>query len=110
MKEIKAFIRKTKASEVAQALLQAGFHHATFTDAISLYPSSDAKPNITFDCNTSPMLKLEVICLDSDELVVTSLIREAAFTNQSGDGIIVVKNVNKIIKIKTAEESVHALS
>ncbi len=110
MKEIKAFIRKTKASEVAHALLQSGFHHATFTDAISLYPSSDAKPNITFDCNTSPMLKLEVICLDSDELVVTSLIREAAFTNQSGDGIIVVKNVNKIIKIKTAEESVLALS
>ena len=110
MKEIKAFIRKKKASEVAHALLQAGFHHVTFADAISLYPSSDAKPNITFDRNTSQMLKLEVICLDSDELVVTSLIREAAFTNQPGDGIIVVKNVNKLIKIQTAEESTLALS
>ena len=110
MKEIKAFIRRKKGSEVAHALLQAGFRHVTFTDAVSLYQSSDAKPNITFDCNASQMLKLEVICLDSDESVVTSLIREAAFTNQSGDGIIVVKNVNRIIKIKTAEESILALS
>ncbi len=110
MKKIKAFIRKKKGSEVAHALLQGGFRHITFTDTISLYQSTDSKPNITFDCNASQMLKIEVICLDSDEPVVTSLIREAAFTNQSGDGIIVVKNVNKIIKIKTAEESIHALS
>ena len=110
MKEIKAFIRKKKASDVAHALLQGGFRHVTFTNVVSLYRSSDAKPNITFDCNASPMLKLEVICLDTDEPVVTKLIREAAFTNQPGDGIIVVKNVNKIIKIKTAEESTLALS
>lgn len=110
MKEIKAFIRRKRGSEVAHALLQGGFHHVTFTDTVSLYQSTDAKPNITFDCNASQMLKLEVICLDSDEPAVTSLIREAAFTNQSGDGIIVVKNVNKIIKIKTAEESILALS
>ena len=110
MKEIKALIRKKKASEVAHALLQGGFSHATFTDVVSLYRSSDAKPNITFDCNTSQMLKLEVICLDSDEPLVTRLIREAAFTNQPGDGIIVVNNVNKLIKIQTAEESTLALS
>ncbi len=103
-------IRKKKASEVAHALLQGGFSHATFTDVVSLYRSSDAKPNITFDCNTSQMLKLEVICLDSDEPLVTRLIREAAFTNQPGDGIIVVNNVNKLIKIQTAEESTLALS
>ena len=110
MKEIKAFIRKKRASEVSHALLQGGFRHATFTEVVSLYRSSDAKPNITFDCNTSQMLRLEVICLDSDEPVVTRLIREAAFTNQPGDGIIVVKNVNKLIKIQTAEESTLALS
>ena len=55
------------------------------------------------------MVKLEVICLDKDELRIVELIRKPACTGQPGDGIITVANVYGLIKIRTAAESVEAL-
>ena len=112
MKEIKAFIRSDRALEVLDALSQAGITHATLTHVMAVGAEAEcdeAEMNIEFGCRVNRMVKLEVICLDKDELKIVELIRKPACTGQPGDGIITVANVNRLIKIRTAAESVKAL-
>ena len=112
MKEIKAYIRVEKAAEVQEALSEAGITQITFSHVLSAGRSNDideAKANIEFGCHVNRRVKVEIICLDSDEVRAVELIRKAAFTGQPGDGIIAVFNVNRLLKIRTAAESVKAL-
>ena len=112
MKEIKAFIRCERALKARDALCEAGMNHATLTHVLAVGAEAEcdqAEMNIEFGCKVNRMVKLEVICLDKDELKIVELIRKAACTFQPGDGIITVANVNRLIKIRTAAESVEAL-
>jgi len=112
MKEIKAYIRCERALKVRDALCEAGMDHATLTHVLAVGAEAEcdqAEMNIEFGCKVNRMVKLEVICLDKDELKIVELIRKAACTFQPGDGIITVANVNRLIKIRTAAESVEAL-
>jgi len=52
---------------------------------------------------------VELICSDRDEGRVVDLLRRAARTGRSGDGVVTVRNVNRLLKIRTAEESTDAL-
>jgi nitrogen regulatory protein PII len=112
MKEIKAYIRCERALKALDALGEAGMKHATFTHILAVGAEADcdqAEMNIEFGCKANRMVKLEVICLDKDELKIVELIRKAACTMRPGDGIITVANVNRLVKIRTAAESVEAL-
>jgi nitrogen regulatory protein PII len=112
MKEIKAYIRCERALEVLDALSQAGISHATLTHVLAVGADAEgeqAEMNIEFGCQVNRMVKLEVICLDKDELKTVELIRKAACTLQPGDGIITVTNVNRIVKVRTAAVSIDAL-
>ena len=112
MKEIKAYIRCERALKVLDALGEAGMKHATLTHVLAVgteAQSDQAEMNIEFGCQVNRMVKLEVVCLDKDELKIVELIRKAACTLQPGDGIITVANVNRLIKIRAAAESAEAL-
>ena len=112
MKEIKAYIRCNRALKALDELHEAGIKHATLTHVMAVGAEADcdeAIVNIEFGCRVNRMVKLEVICLDKDELKIVELIRKPACTGQPGDEIITVANVNRLIKIRTAAESVKAL-
>ena len=112
MKEIKAYIRVERASEVHAALSEAGISHMTLSHvlAVGAYNDDDqAKASIEFGCYVNRRVKVEIICLDKDEARTVELVRKAACTGQPGDGIITVANINHLIKIRTAAESVEAL-
>ena len=112
MKEIKAYIRSDRALEVLDALSQAGITHATLTHVFAVGADAEggqAELNIEFGRNVNRMVKLEVICLDRDEPKMVELIRKAACTMRSGDGIITVANVNRLVKVRTAAVSIDAL-
>ena len=112
MKEIKAYIRIDRALNILDALSQAGITHATLTHVLAVGAEAEcneAEMNIEFGCRVNRMVKLEVICLDKDELKIVGIIRKPACTGQPGDGIITVANVNRLVKIRTAAESVKAL-
>jgi len=112
MKEIKAYIRCERAHKALDALCEAGLKHATLTHVHAVggeAKSDQAEMNIEFGCQVNRMVKLEVICLDKDELKIVELIRNAACTLQPGDGIITVANVNRIVKVRTAAVSIDAL-
>ena len=112
MKEIKAYIRCERALKALDALSEAGMKHATLTHVHAVggeAKSDQAEMNIEFGCQVNRMVKLEIICLDKDELETVELIRKAACTMRPGDGIITVANVNRLIKIRTVAESAEAL-
>ena len=112
MKEIKAYIRCDRALKALDALGEAGMNHATLTHVFAVGAEADcdqAEMNIEFGCQVNRMVKLEVICLDKDELKIVELIRKAACTLQPGDGIITVANVNRLVKVRTAAVSIDAL-
>ena len=112
MKEIKAYIRCDRAAKVHAALSEAGISHMTLSHVLAVGAHSDldqAKLSIEFGCHVNRRVKVELICLDRDEIRMVELIRKAASTGQPGDGIITVANVNRLVKIRTAAESVEAL-
>jgi nitrogen regulatory protein P-II 1 len=112
MKEIKAYIRVERAAKVQAALSQAGISHMTLSHVLAVGAHNDADPakaSIEFGCYVNRRVKVELICLDKDEGRIVELMRQAACTGQPGDGIITVTNVNHLIKIRTAAESVEAL-
>ena len=112
MKEIKAYIRVERAAKVQAALSQAGISHMTLSHVLAVGAHNDAEPakaSIEFGCYVNRRVKVELICLDKDEARIVELMRQAACTGQPGDGIITVTNVNHLIKIRTAAESVEAL-
>ncbi len=112
MKEIKAIIRADKARETLDALQDAGAIHATVDHVLAVgkhVDNGDAKINMEFGRRVTKMVKLEVICSDRDDLRLVDIIREASCTGFSGDGIIVVSNVNRLMKIRNKCESTDAL-
>ena len=93
-------------------LSKAGASHLTLSHVLALGANSETdqtKLSIEFGCYVNRRVKVELICLDRDETRMVELIRKAANTGQPGDGIITVTNVNRLVKIRTAAESVEAL-
>ena len=93
-------------------LSKAGASHLTLSHVLVLGANSETdqtKLSIEFGCYVNRRVKVELICLDRDETRMVELIRKAANTGQPGDGIITVTNVNRLVKIRTAAESVEAL-
>lgn len=53
--------------------------------------------------------KIEVACRADDVAGLVAAVREKANTGQRGDGIIIVSDVERVVKIRTGEENVVAL-
>ncbi|WP_025322423.1 P-II family nitrogen regulator [Deferrisoma camini] len=112
MKLIRAYIRVERADEVLDALSQAGIVNATLTHVLAVGPNQDpdqSKVSMEFGRRVNRMVKLELICPDKDESMMVETIRKAACTGQPGDGVVAVQNLNRLVKIRTAKESVDAL-
>lgn len=113
MKEIKAYIKPHKLSDVTLALHQLkgltgmsvldvrGFGHTRGTDAHhrTIDDLEDYLPHV----------KIEIIC--KDELVenIICTIEKAAHTGLHGDGKIYVSDVNNAIRISTGERGDRAV-
>jgi len=112
MKEIKAYVREERANEVLDALGEEGIVHATLTHVLAVGAHLDpdrSRVSLEFGRRVNRMVKLEVICPDRDEHRLLEVIRRAAYTGQHGDGVLSVTNVNRLVKIRDATESLEAL-
>lgn len=113
MKEIKAYIRHEKAEEVVRALEKAGASWITAVNVDELGVAADlekAKYSIEYAEKICPLTKVEVVCGDGDAEWFISILREAAWTSRKGDGIILVSDVQDVIRIRTGERGEGALS
>ena len=112
MKEIKAYLRAERADEVLDVLGNAGIPNASLTHVLAVGPNIDqdrGRVSLEFGRRVNRIVKLELICPDRDEAQLVETIRAAACTGAHGDGVISVANVNRLVKIRTAEESMDAL-
>jgi len=103
MKEIKAFIRPGKVSEVALNLQKNGFCCFTFFEGDGSGKYVDPKkeyPSLKHPYLHSKTAKLEIVCDSKNEESIIKIIRESAHTGRSGDGLIYVVDVNSKIRIR----------
>ena len=113
MKEIKAYIKPHKLSEVTLALQKIqGLTGMSVTDVrgFGRNRGKDARYRIVDDLVTYvPSVKIEMICRDElvDEIV--SIIEKTAHTGLRGDGKIYVSNVEMAVRISTGERGKSAV-
>jgi nitrogen regulatory protein P-II 1 len=113
MKEIKAIIQPFMLSKVIEALKEIPEMPGVTVSEVKGFGRSraeDADNSVTeWGVSFVPKVKLETVV--SDEMVdqVVDTIQKHAHTGNIGDGKIFVYNVQKIIKVRTAESGQKAL-
>lgn len=108
MKEIKAYIRKEQAEIVIRKLELAGVTGMTVLDASALSQWADQESfsySIDLVQKYSTVVKIELICNDSQEDSLVEVIKKYGYTGRSGDGWIFVSDIERAIRIRTSEEN-----
>ncbi len=106
MKEIKAYIRHSKADTVIQELENAGVEGMTVLDAAALAKWADEEAfsfSMEFVQRYSKVVKIELICKKEEVDKYIDVISKYGKTGNSGDGWIFVSDIEKAIRIKTGE-------
>ena len=113
MKEIKAYVRCEKADEVVHELERAGVNGLTLIDVMAVGKNIDertAKYSLQCVEKFQKVAKIEVICSDEEVDRFVEVLRKAAYTGMKGDGLIAVSDVERVVKIRTGEENLAALT
>lgn len=105
MKEIKAFVKPNRIQKVIEALTDNGFKSMTLSqsEGTGAFKAKGAKPSLDFHVTDSPVVKLELVCQNEEAQAAIELIMENGKTNEPGDGIIYISNVEDAFQIKTGE-------
>jgi nitrogen regulatory protein P-II 1 len=111
-KKIEAFIREEKFEDVKKALYEIGIvgmnvievHGHGRQGGVTL-----AWRTGTYKLDMLPRYQLNIVLSDHNLDKVTETIREAAYTGQTGDGIIFVYDVADVVRIRTNERGAEAL-
>lgn len=112
MKEIKAYIRVSKAEEVIHALEEAGVPGCAAIEVKGVGTSAvPEKKYLSIDYveEVSPVTKLEIVCGDGDVPGLIDVIKKHAYSGRKGDGMIFVSEVVHAVKIRTGETGEKAL-
>lgn len=113
MKEIKAYIRTEKVNDVIESLEAIGLTGVTVIDVMALGPGlideSKAKYSMEYVERYSKVAKLELICSGAAIETIIGIIRENAYTGGAGDGLIVVNDVDRVVKIRSGRADEEAL-
>ena len=114
MKEIKAYVRPDRLTNIVTRLEEEGARDLTVTrvDAIGALADSE-KDRLRIFRNYSEkysdIAKIEIVCADAEVDRFVSVLRESSYTGERGDGRIFVVNVERAINIRTGEEGEKAL-
>jgi nitrogen regulatory protein PII len=106
MKEIKAYIRRVHVNNVVEALRKAGAPGITIVEVHPVgygYEPKYFMPPFGEVFKTSgplEIVKLEVVCADSDVEQFVQVVQEGGHTGAKGDGIIFVSEVSRAIRIR----------
>jgi nitrogen regulatory protein P-II 1 len=113
MKQVKAYVRERRLSEVVRALRAAG---ATAVSVVKMVPmGAEIEPEYTDVSRAvslehyTPMLKVELVCDDRHVDRYVSIIRDEARTGELGDGLVFVSSVEDAVRIRNGERGDRAL-
>lgn len=105
MKEIKAFIKPKKVQIVVKSLRDAGFESVTLSkgEGTGAHKDSGASPSLDFHFTDSPIVKLELVCQNEEAQAAIETILKNGKTEEPGDGIIYIANIEDAFQIKTGD-------
>ncbi|MDF0708511.1 MULTISPECIES: P-II family nitrogen regulator [Flavobacteriaceae] len=105
MKEIKAFIKPNRIQRVIEALSDNGFESMTLSngEGTGAFKAKGARPSLDFRITDSPVVKLELVCQNEEAQAAIEIILKNGKTEEPGDGIIYIANIEDAFQIKTGE-------
>ena len=105
MKEIKAFIKPNRINRVSDALTENGFKSMTLSqsEGTGAFKAKGARPSLDFHVTDSPVVKLELVCQNEEAQAAIEIILKNGKTEEPGDGIIYIANIEDAFQIKTGE-------
>lgn len=107
MREIKAFIRRTKIDDVVHGLKEIGVKAMSILPVEGIGALSDpsaSRLSLNYITSYSMMYKIEVVCREADTNRIVGVILKCAQTGAKGDGVIFVSSIERAVKIRSGEE------
>ena len=112
MKKIEAIIKPFKLEEVKEALNEIGVSGMTVLE-VKGYGRQQGHTELyrgaEYVVDFLPKIKLEIVCEEEKTQEIIDIILTKARTGKIGDGKIFVTPVEKVVRIRTAEEDKEAL-
>ena len=105
MKEIKAFVKPIRIQKIIDALTVNGFKSMTLSQAegTGAFKAKGAKPSLDFHVADSPVIKIELVCQNEEAQAAIEIIVANGKTEEPGDGIIYLTDIEDAFKIKTGD-------
>lgn len=104
MKKIEAIIRSSKFEAVKESLQDVGINFFTFYEVKGFghqKRKSISYRGSVYDMGYIGRIKLEIIISEESLSTAHQAIKDAAYTGEKGDGLIIVTNVEEITNIRT---------
>lgn len=111
MKKIEAIIRKSKFSEVKEALHDIGVNFFSYWDVTGLGNEKVGKVyrGVSFSTNDIQRRQLSIIVNDDFEQITVETLIKTASTGEVGDGKVFVSDVLETYRIRTGEKGAETL-
>jgi nitrogen regulatory protein P-II 1 len=112
-KKIEAIVREEKLADVKDALRQAGIVGMNETEVRGHGRQGGIKlagRSGSTQVDLLPKVQFNIVLSDHNVEKTVEVIRQAAFTGQSGDGLIFVLPVDDVIRISTGERGHDAIT
>lgn len=105
MKEIKAFVKPNRTQNIIEALTENGFKSMTLSlaEGTGAFKAIDAKPSLNFQITDSNVVKIELVCQNEEVQTAIEIILANGKTEEPGDGIIYLTNIEDAFQIKTGD-------
>ncbi len=111
MKKIEAIIRKSKFSEVKEALHEVGVNFFSYWDVTGLGNEKVGKVyrGVSFSTNDIQRRQLSIIVNDDFEKITIDTLLKTASTGEVGDGKVFVSDILETYRIRTGEKGADTL-
>ncbi|HEA31429.1 nitrogen regulatory protein P-II family [Gillisia sp. Hel1_33_143] len=105
MKEVKAFVKPNRIQRVIEALSENGFKSMTLSqsEGTGAFKAKGARPSLDFHVTDSPVVKIELVCQNEEAQAAIEIIMANGKTEEPGDGIIYLSNIEDAFQIKTGD-------
>lgn len=112
MKKVEAIIRKSKFSDVKDALHEVGVNFFSYWDVTGLGNEKEGHVYRGVSYSTSDIQRryLSIVVNDNFEEITVKTIIEAAGTGEVGDGKIFVSDIKEAYRIRTGEKGGETLN
>ncbi|OZV69291.1 P-II family nitrogen regulator [Winogradskyella aurantia] len=112
MKKVEAIIRKSKFSDVKEALHNVGVNFFSYWDVTGLGNEKEGHVyrGVTYSTSDIQRRYLSIVVNDDFEEVTVKAILESAATGDVGDGKIFVSDINECYRIRTGEKGGETLN